>query len=221
MWMAGGSFKASACKLTCSCLQDHTGIKIASVLQETLESWKLHVSEEQLVCMTNDSRCNVIKAAVELWWVRLSCLDHNLHIAVNNPIKDDVLISCATGVCNKIVGTISHSWQYIVIKNANIAQHYIVGNSSPPLITSKCTCSIKVVVTMLIGFIAQLCSYTFSSLESLCRWSLSNILLAYQYTSILESSKHIQKCYWSWNSIINYMYPSFCEQIVQKFCFVV
>ena len=134
MWMAGGSFKASACKLTCSCLQDHTGIKIASVLQETLESWKLHVHnviEEQLVCMTSDSGCNVIKAAVELGWVRLSCFSHNLHNAVNNLIKDDVHISCATGICNKIVGTtcISHSWQYIVIKNANIAQHYIVGNS--------------------------------------------------------------------------------------------
>ena len=74
--------------------------------------------------MTSDS---VIKAAVELGWVRLSCFGHNLHIAVNNPIKDDVLISRATGVGNKI-----HSWQYIVIKNANISQHYIVGNSPPP-----------------------------------------------------------------------------------------
>ena len=59
-----------------------------------METVHVHVSVEQLVCMT--SGYNVIKAAVELGWVRLSCFGHNLHNAVNNPIKDDVRMSCAT-----------------------------------------------------------------------------------------------------------------------------
>ena len=66
--------------------QDHSGINIADVLRETLESWEL--SEENMVCLTSDSGSNIVSAAQQLQWTRLSCFGHNLHNAVNNSIKD-------------------------------------------------------------------------------------------------------------------------------------
>ena len=99
----------SKCLQTLFMPQDHTGLNIASVLRETVKSWKQ--TEEQLVCLTSDSGSNVVKAADELEWTRLSCFGHNLHNAVNNSIKDDARVSRATGVCKKIVGSFSHSWK--------------------------------------------------------------------------------------------------------------
>ena len=81
-------------------------LNIADVLLETLESW-----EEKLVCLTSDSGNNVVSAAKQLEWTRLSCFGHNLHNAVNSSIKDDVRVSRATRICKKIVGTFSHCWK--------------------------------------------------------------------------------------------------------------
>ena len=61
--------------------QDHTGLNLAEVLCEALESWGL--SEENLVCQTKDSGANIISAAQQLEWSRLSCFGHSLHNAVN------------------------------------------------------------------------------------------------------------------------------------------
>ena len=81
--------------------QDHTGLE---VLQKTLESWEL--SKENLVCLTTDSGANIVSAARQLEWTRLS-----LHNAVNSTVKDDSRVTCATGVCRKIVCTFSHGWK--------------------------------------------------------------------------------------------------------------
>ena len=54
-------------KLHSKCLfmpQDHSGINMADVLHETLESWEL--SEEKMVCLTSDSGSNIVSAAEQL-----------------------------------------------------------------------------------------------------------------------------------------------------------
>ena len=85
--------------------QDHTGLNLAEVLCETLETWEF--SSENLVCLTTDSRTNIDSAAQQLEWTRLSCFGHNLHNALNGSINDEpsLWVSRATGVCRKIVCT--------------------------------------------------------------------------------------------------------------------
>lgn len=89
--------------------QDHTGLNLAEVLRETVESWEL--CERSLVCLTTDSATNIVSATEQLNWTRLSCFGHNLHNAVNTAIKDDPRVTRATGVCRKIVCAFSHSWK--------------------------------------------------------------------------------------------------------------
>ena len=62
----------------------------------------------QEVCMTTDSRSNVIKAANYLGWIRLSCFDHD-HLTVTKTINGDSRCSHTMGVGRKVVSAFSTS----------------------------------------------------------------------------------------------------------------
>lgn len=83
-------------------------MNLSAVMTETLQSWNLEPSKQ--VCITTDNGSNLIKACSDLHWMRMPCFGHNLHLAINNSIKDDSRVSRALGLCRKLVGTFSHSW---------------------------------------------------------------------------------------------------------------
>ena len=108
-------FINSEWELSSRCLQtqfipdDHTGDNIAESLMSTLDFWNLDVSNQ--VCMTTDSATNVIKAARDLGWLRLSCFGHNLHLSIIKALAGDTRCSHALGVSRKIVSSFSMSWK--------------------------------------------------------------------------------------------------------------
>ena len=114
--------------------QDHTGLYLAEVLCETLETREL--SSENLLCLSTDSRTNIVSAAQQFKWARLSCFGHNLHNAVNSSIKDDPRVSRAAGVCGKIICTFSHGWK----KRRDLAKFQLDhGLPQHSLVTDYCT----------------------------------------------------------------------------------
>ena len=78
-------------------------------MKATLESWNLDYSNQ--VCLTTDSGSNVIKAAEDLNWPRLTCFGHNLHLAITKALINDTRCTRALGVARKIVSSISSSWK--------------------------------------------------------------------------------------------------------------
>ena len=50
--------------------EDHTGENLARAMEATLDAWDL--DETNQVCSTTDSGTNIIKAAADLGWPRLS-----------------------------------------------------------------------------------------------------------------------------------------------------
>ena len=66
-------------KLQSKCLQthflpeDHTSDILADSLTTTLDTWILKA--ENQICLTTDNGINIVKAAHDLQWCRLSCLD--------------------------------------------------------------------------------------------------------------------------------------------------
>lgn len=88
--------------------EDHTANNIMDALKATLESWSLPV--EKLICTTTDNGSNIMAATDRLDWERLSCFGHNLHLAITNSFKDDTRTTRAFGVCHKLIGSFSHSW---------------------------------------------------------------------------------------------------------------
>ena len=102
-------------KLLSRCLQtsfmpeDHTGENLAEAIKCSLEAWELDESKQ--VCLTADSRANIVNAASRLQWKRLSCFGHNLHLAITNSIKCDNRCTRALGLARKIVSTFSMSWK--------------------------------------------------------------------------------------------------------------
>lgn len=99
----------SRCLQTQFIPDDHTGENISESLKGTLEYWDLNVSQQ--VCMTTDSGSNVVKAANDLGWIRLSCFGHNLHLAVTKAISKDSRCTRTIGVSRKIVSAFSMSWK--------------------------------------------------------------------------------------------------------------
>ena len=96
------------CLQTLYAPENHTAMNLSAVMTETLQSLKLEPSKQ--VCITTDNVSNLIKACSDLHWMRMPCFGHNLHLAINNSIKDDSRVSRALGLCRKLVGTFSHSW---------------------------------------------------------------------------------------------------------------
>lgn len=99
----------SKCLQTHFLPEDHTSDVIAESLTTTLESWML-MAEKQ-VCLTTDSGSNVIKAAKDMKWLRLSCFGHNLHLAITKSLNHDARVSRALGLTRKIVSAFHCSWK--------------------------------------------------------------------------------------------------------------
>lgn len=90
--------------------QDHDADNLAGVMSETLGNWGLNPVDQ--VCITTDSGSNLICATTScLGWNHLSCFGHNLHLAVNNSMKDEVHVTRAFGVSRKLVELFAHSWK--------------------------------------------------------------------------------------------------------------
>ena len=102
-------------KLSNRCLQtqflpeDHNAENLGEAMTVTLECWDLDASNQ--VCLTTDNGSNIVKAASDLNWSRVSCFGHNLHLAITKALKDDRRCVHALGISRKIVSSISNSWK--------------------------------------------------------------------------------------------------------------
>lgn len=90
-------------------LEDHTGANVADAMLATLESWGL--DQVKQICLTTDSGANIVNAASQLNWLRLSCFGHNLHLAITKALKHDERCTRALGIARKIVSAFSMSWK--------------------------------------------------------------------------------------------------------------
>ena len=95
------------CLQTLYAPENHTAANLASVMTETLQTWRL-VSSKQ-VCITNDSGVNVVRACKDLDWLRLPCFGHNLYLAVQHGVFNDTRLLRVLGLCRKFIGDFSHS----------------------------------------------------------------------------------------------------------------
>ena len=78
-------------------------------LTDTLDAWTL--DPDKLVCITTDNGSNLVCATTRrLGWKQLPCFGHNLHLAIQNSMKDEARVSRAIAICHKAVGAFSHSW---------------------------------------------------------------------------------------------------------------
>ena len=89
--------------------QGHDASNIADALRETLDEWKLNSANQ--VCLTTDNGANIVAAAKELKWPRLSCFGHNLHLGITKALDADRRCSRALGMARKIVSVFSCSWK--------------------------------------------------------------------------------------------------------------
>ena len=100
-------------KLQSRCLQtlfmpeDHTGENLAKAIKCSLEA--LELNESKQVYLTTDSEANIVNAASRLYWERLSCFGHNLHLAITNSIRCNDRSTRALGLAHNIVSTFSMS----------------------------------------------------------------------------------------------------------------
>ena len=99
----------SRCLQTLYAPDDHTDINLGEIMTETLESWELDVRKQ--TCITTDNGANFISACSSLGWMHLPCFGHNLHLAVQNAVKDETRVSRALGICRKLMGAFSHGWK--------------------------------------------------------------------------------------------------------------
>ncbi len=99
----------SKCLQTHYLPEDHTSEILASSLTATLESWLLTADKQ--VCITTDSGSNIVKAAKDLKWPRLSCFGHNLHLAITKSFHHDPRVTRALGLACKIVSAFHTSWK--------------------------------------------------------------------------------------------------------------
>jgi len=89
--------------------ESHTGQNIAEAMKSALEAWDLKA--ENQVCLTTDNGSNIVKAASDLEWLRLSCFGHNLHLAITKALNGDQRCVRVLGICRKIVSAFSQSWK--------------------------------------------------------------------------------------------------------------
>ena len=88
--------------------EDHTAPILAEAMQSTLVEWKLQSSQQS--CLTTDNGANIVAAARDLFWVRISCFGHNLYLAITKAF-DQTICSRAIGIAHKIVSAFSISWK--------------------------------------------------------------------------------------------------------------
>ena len=99
----------SRCLQTLHVPEDHTAKTLADGMKEVIGHWNLAPSKQ--VCLTTDSRANIVKAKCDLDWPWISCFGHNLHLAITKSMKDKPRISRAIGICKRIVNAFSQSWK--------------------------------------------------------------------------------------------------------------
>ena len=87
----------SMCLQTHFLPENHTSDVLVDSLTTTFESWML-TAEKQVYLGSN-----VVKAARDLKWPRLSCFGHNLHLAISKFLDHDSRVSRALGLTRKIV----------------------------------------------------------------------------------------------------------------------
>ena len=105
----GSDFVLKSRCLTCVYVpEDHTGINIASRVEEVLEEFQL--KKEELLSVTTDAGSNMVVALKELKVLRLTCFGHVLHNAITNALKDQ-RVSRAMGMCRRIVSAFSFSFK--------------------------------------------------------------------------------------------------------------
>ncbi len=97
----------SRCLQTLYMPEDHTTDNLSSTLR-TLSM----LGPTKQVCITTDNGSNIVCATTRrLHWTHLPCFGHNLNLAEEKSIKDDMQVSRALGVCRKTVVGFSHSWK--------------------------------------------------------------------------------------------------------------
>ncbi len=111
---------------------DHTAAVISEPLEENLKEWEL--SPLKQVCLTTNSGANMVAAAKNLGWTRISCFGHNVHLGVSKALDKDRKCERALGVARKIVSAFSCSWKRrrslaLAQINLNIPQHSLIAVS--------------------------------------------------------------------------------------------
>ncbi len=66
---------------------DHTADVLVDALEEVMSEWRLKASN--LVCLTTDSGSNIVAAAKNLKWKRISSFGHNLDLAITKALTWD------------------------------------------------------------------------------------------------------------------------------------
>ena len=69
-------------------------------MKSALEAWELKADNQ--VCLTTDNGSNIVKAANDLEWLRLSCFGNNLHLAVTKALNGDQRCVRVLGICRRL-----------------------------------------------------------------------------------------------------------------------
>ncbi len=89
--------------------EDHTATILGEAMESVLQEWDLKA--EHQVAITTDNGANIVAAATQLSWTRVSCFGHNLHLGVTKAIDRESRCSRALGLAHKIVSSFSMSWK--------------------------------------------------------------------------------------------------------------
>lgn len=72
--------------------EQKTGVNLAIIIAELLESWSLEKTD--VACITTDSASNMIKMAEEGEFIRLPCFGHLLHNGIKTAMKQLTTMEC-------------------------------------------------------------------------------------------------------------------------------
>ena len=75
----------SFCHNTVPMFADHTGENIADAILDIFDNWQL--SKDRLVATTTDSGSNIVAVFNNLNLLRISCLGHNLDLAIKKSLN--------------------------------------------------------------------------------------------------------------------------------------
>ena len=88
--------------------EDHTREHLKDALSTSLTEWGL--DSTKLIAISTDNRSNIKLACELLTWMRASCFDHNLDLAINKGLSDS-RIDRVIGLCRKVVSSFSYRWK--------------------------------------------------------------------------------------------------------------
>ena len=116
----------------CEMPQRHTGINIASRLENAASKW--NVQDEHIIALVCDNASNMRVAAEEVGWEHISCFGHTLQLTINTGLASDPVMRL-TAAAHKLVGHFKHSViamsaLRINQKQTNIAEHHLIQDVS-------------------------------------------------------------------------------------------